>query len=122
MYDYIGVVKHRHSQFGGWHQFCRRLYANGAVLSQFVNNKWQPVIFHSQSLNEVECNYEIYDKELLATIYYFKKWRLELEGADFLIKVIIDYKNLEYFMITKLFSCKQARWSEFLSRFDFKIT
>src|SRR5690606_4863860 len=28
---------------------------------------------------------------------------------------------LEYFMTTKLLNRRQARWSEFLSRFDFKI-
>ena len=30
-----------------------------------------------------ECNYEIYDKELLAIVKAFEEWRPELEGAAF---------------------------------------
>ncbi|KAH0609702.1 uncharacterized protein H6S33_012248 [Morchella sextelata] len=45
-----------------------------------------------------ECNYEIYDKELLAIIRSFEEWRPELEGAAHPIAVISDHKNLEYFM------------------------
>ena len=37
------------------------------------------------------------------------------------IRVLSDYKNLEYFMSTKLLSRRQACWSEFLSRFNFRI-
>lgn len=45
-------------------------FAVGAVLSQLDHNDqlWHPVAFHSKSLNTHECNYEIYDKELLAII------------------------------------------------------
>ena len=56
-----------------------------------------------------ECNYEIYDKELLAIIQAFKEWRPELEGAKFPVTVITDHKNLEYFMLTKLLNRRQAR-------------
>ncbi|KAG0160695.1 hypothetical protein PDIDSM_8225 [Penicillium digitatum] len=38
------------------------------------------------------------------------------------VKVITDHRNLEYFTTTKLLNRRQARWSEFLSRFNFKIT
>ncbi|KAG0155432.1 hypothetical protein PDIDSM_1009 [Penicillium digitatum] len=37
-------------------------------------------------------------------------------------EVITDHRNLEYFTTTKLLNRRQARWSEFLSRFNFKIT
>jgi hypothetical protein len=42
----------------------------GAVLSQqsHNNNAWHPVTFLSKALNLVECNYEIHDTEMLATI------------------------------------------------------
>ncbi len=40
--------------------------AIGAVLSQEQDSKWRPVSFLSKSLLVTECNYEIYDKELLA--------------------------------------------------------
>ena len=51
----------------------------------------------------------------------FEEWRAELEGSPFKIKVFSDHKNLKYFIITKHLNRHQARWAEYLSRFDFKI-
>src|SRR5207244_11981327 len=68
-----------------------------------------------------ECNYEIYDKELLAIVRCFEEWRAELEGLSHSIKVLSNHKNLKYFILIKLLNRRQARWSEFLSRFNFKI-
>ena len=36
--------------------------------------------------------------------------------------MISDHKNLEYFMLSKHLSRRQACWSEFLSHFNFKIS
>jgi len=33
----------------------------------------------------------------------------------------MDYKNLEYFMTAKKLNHRQARWSLYLARFDFKL-
>lgn len=44
-----------------------------------------------------------------------------LESTEGVIEVLSDHKNLEYFTTTKLLNRRQARWSEFLSRFNFKI-
>ena len=38
-----------------------------------------------------------------------------------LIRVINDHRNLEHFMTIKQFNRKQARWTEFLFEFNFKI-
>jgi len=44
-------------------------YATGGVLSMECDNRlWRPVAFLSKSLNEIERNYEIHDKEMLAII------------------------------------------------------
>jgi len=80
------------------------------------------VAFYSKKHSPAECNYEIYDKELLAIVHAFEEWRPHLEGSRHPIQVLSDHKNLEYFMSTKLLNRRQARWSEFLSRFDFRIT
>ena len=40
--------------------------AVGAVISQWIEDKWHPVAFHSKALSPIERNYEIYDKEMLA--------------------------------------------------------
>jgi hypothetical protein len=49
----------------------------------------------------VKLNYDIYDKELLAIVEAFKEWRVYLKGATLLVKVLIDHKNLLYFITTK---------------------
>ena len=54
-------------------------------------------------------NYEIYDKELLAVIRVFELWRPKLEGTETPVIVLSNYKNLEYFITTKLLSRRQAR-------------
>lgn len=79
-------------------------------MSQYRDNGiLRPVVFFSKKHSSIECNYEIYNKELLAIIRCFKEWRPELEGALSSIKVITDHKNLEYFTITKLLNRRQAR-------------
>ena len=51
-------------------------FATGAVLSQQSpdDNKWHPISFYSKSLNDVERNYEIHDKEMLAIMCALKEW------------------------------------------------
>jgi len=44
-------------------------YATGGVLSMECTDKlWRPVAFISKSLSNIECNYKIYDKEMLAVV------------------------------------------------------
>src|SRR5258708_14485783 len=35
--------------------------------------------------------------------------------------MVTDHKNLEYFTSTKKLTCRQARWSEYLSQFNLRI-
>ena len=98
-------------------------YLSSGVFSQLgKDGLLHPVAFFSKNLNLAECNYEIYDKELLAIIRCFEQWRPELEATGIPIKVITDHKSLEYFMTTKKLSRRQARWAEFLSGFNFVIS
>jgi hypothetical protein len=69
----------------------------------------------------MECNYEIYDKELMAIIRAFEECCPELQSVINPICILSDHKNLEYFMTTKLLNRHQACWSQFLSQFNFKI-
>ena len=77
-------------------------YVSSGVFSQLADNGLlHPVAFFSKNFNPAECNYEIYNKELLAIIRCFEQWRPKLEGIGVSVKVIIDHKSLEYFMTTK---------------------
>ena len=57
----------------------------------------------------------------MAIIDIFKKWRVYLEGSIYLVKILIDYKNLLYFIITKKLNQRQIRWSEILIKYNFQI-
>jgi transposase InsO family protein len=97
--------------------------ATGAVLSQVspTDGKWHPVAFASKSLSPVERNYEIHDIEMLAIIRSLEGWRHLLEGARHPIEIWTDHKNLEYFRSAQKLNRRQARWSLYLSRFDFTL-
>ena len=78
-------------------------WVSAGILSQlYPDGNWHPVAYFSKKHSPEECNYEIYDKELLAIIRSLEEWRPELEGAKFPVKILSDHKNLEYFMSTKL--------------------
>ncbi|KAJ8474222.1 hypothetical protein ONZ45_g16023 [Pleurotus djamor] len=98
-------------------------FATGAVLSQLnpEDDKWHPVAFFSKSLSPAERNYEIHDKEMLSIIRGLEEWRHYLEGAETEFEIWTDHKNLEYFTKAQKLNRRQARWSLYLSRFDFTL-
>ena len=84
-------------------------YVSEGILLQYdENNVLHPVAYFFKKHSPAECNYEIYNKELIVIVCIFKEWRPELEGLSTPVKVITDHKNLEYFMLTKQLSCCQA--------------
>ncbi len=92
------------------------------ILFQYDENEiFHSVTYFSKKHNSVECNYEIYDKKLMIIVYAFEKWWSELEDFIYSVKMITNHKNLEYFMSIKQLSHHQARWSKFLSRFNYCI-
>ena len=96
-------------------------FALGGILSQYHNDILCPVAFYSRKMTSAEINYEIHDKELLAIIVCFYQWRpLLLSNFDPII-VYTDHRNLLYFSEAKKLNRHQARWSLFLSKFNFKI-
>jgi hypothetical protein len=105
-------------------------YALGGILSQKpakqTDNKAEagllhPVAFHSRKFTAAEINYDTCDKELLAIVDSFKRWRRYLEGANHQITVFTDHNNLELFATTKILNRRQARWAQELAGYDFKI-
>jgi hypothetical protein len=94
------------------------------ILSQMKkNDELHSVTFFSKNLVSIECNYEIYDKELLIIIRCFEQWRLELLfiESNVSIKILTDHKNLEYFIFTKQLNRRQNKWAQFLTNFHFVI-
>ena len=51
------------------------LFASRAVLRQQDNNgDWHPCTYLSKSFNDMECNYDIWDREFLAVIRVLTEW------------------------------------------------
>jgi hypothetical protein len=58
---------------------------------------------------------------MLAIIRGQEEWRHYLEGARHLVEIWTDHKNLEYCRVAQKLNCRQARWSLYLSHFDFTL-
>ena len=97
-------------------------YAVAGILSiTCADGEIHPLAFYSQTLTAPELNYDMHDKELLAIFEAFWAWRHYLEDSGSPVDVVTDHKNLEYFSTSKVLTCRQARWSEFLSQFHLII-
>jgi hypothetical protein len=93
-----------------------------AILEQpNLLNRWHPVAFYSKSLQPVEQNYEIHDKELLAILRALEAFRHYLEGHPTPFEIWSDHNNLVYFHTKQKLFHRQACWSFFLSQFVFTI-
>ncbi len=97
-------------------------YVNDKVLSQYNDEDiLHSMIFYSKNMISAECNYEIYNKELLTIIWCLKHWCLKLKCTDISIKIFINHLNLKYFMIIKKLIRWQIKWAEKLFEYNFKI-
>jgi hypothetical protein len=85
----------------------------GAVLTQ--NDK--PVAYFSSKFSPAERNYHTTDQEMLGVIKALKTWRCYLEGNKPLL-IVTDHSANTFFPRQTVLSGRQARWSDFLSRFN----
>ena len=83
-------------------------FAVGAELYQVFDDGRHPVGFVLKKISGLVFNYPIYDKELMAIIKAFNKWRPYLSGIKEPVDVFIDHRNLKYFIIKEL-SPRQIR-------------
>src|SRR5438128_9889876 len=80
-------------------------YVSTGILSQRDEKEvLYPIAFFLKKHSSAEYNYEIYNKKLIAIVRCFEEWYAKLEEFLYIIEVLSDYKNLEYFITTKLLS------------------
>ncbi len=83
-------------------------YALGAVIMQEFDDGIHPISFNSWSLLPTKKSYDAHDKELAGMIFGFKcGWQYFL-GAQHLIHVCTDHKNLQYFKEPQKITGQQA--------------
>ncbi len=85
-----------------------------------MNNVWRPCAYYSKKNASAECNYEIYDKEMLIIIQCLKEWDVELRSVSS-FQICTNHKNLKYFMTVKKLTEWQMRWSLILLQYNFFI-
>ncbi|KAK1789716.1 hypothetical protein P4O66_015612, partial [Electrophorus voltai] len=96
----------------------------GAVLSQHTGERGglRPITYFSRKLSSAERNYGVENCEFLVMKLAFEEWRHWLEGARHPFTVYTNHKNLEYIQTIKRINARQATWSIFFFRLQFKVT
>ncbi|GKE84630.1 reverse transcriptase domain-containing protein [Tanacetum coccineum] len=94
-------------------------FAIGAVLGQRHEKHFKPIHYASKTMNEAESHYTTTEKEMLAVVYAFKKFRSYL----ILNKSIVytDHSALNYLFAKKYSKARLLRWVLLLQEFDFNV-
>ena len=71
--------------------------SGGVLLQKDTNSDWHPCAYLSQTFGPAECNYDIYNWELLAVMWALDAWYHYLLGSPTIVQVFTDHKNLTYF-------------------------
>src|SRR5258705_409554 len=70
-------------------------FATGAILSQQQEDGlFHPIGFMSKSFSDMEQNYQIHDKEMLAIMHALEELRHLLEGSNQKFDIHTDHNNL----------------------------
>ena len=94
-------------------------FALGAVLGQREDKHFRPISYASKTLNPAQQNYTVTEKELLAVVYAFDKFRPYLV----LNKTIVytDHSALRYLFSKQDAKPRLIRWVLLLQEFDIEI-
>nr|GEX23154.1 putative reverse transcriptase domain-containing protein [Tanacetum cinerariifolium] len=93
-------------------------YAVGAVLGQRIEKHFWPIHYASKTMNQAETNYTTTEKEMLAVVYAFEKFRSYLIMNKSI--VYTDHSALKYLFAKKDAKARLLRWILLLQEFDFK--
>ena len=96
-----------------------RDFAIGAVLGQKREKIFQVIYYASRTLNDAEQNYTTTEKELLAIVFAFNKFRPYLIGNK--VVVHTDHSSIKYLMTKKDAKPRLIRWVLLLQEFDVEI-
>ena len=94
-------------------------YAIGAVLGQKREKIFQVIYYASRTLNDAQLNYATTEKELLAIVFAFDKFRPYLIGNK--VVVHTDHSAIKYLMTKKDAKPRLIRWVLLLQEFGVEI-
>nr|GFC37670.1 reverse transcriptase domain-containing protein [Tanacetum cinerariifolium] len=94
-------------------------YTVGAVLGHRIEKHFRPIHYASRTMNQTETNYTTTEKEMLAVVYTFEKFRSYLIMNRSI--VYTDHSALKYLFSKKDAKARLLRWILLLQEFDFKV-
>nr|GEV61716.1 reverse transcriptase domain-containing protein [Tanacetum cinerariifolium] len=94
-------------------------FAVGAVLGKRIEKHFRPIHYASKTMTEAESNYMTTEKEMLAVVYAFEKFRSYLIMNKSI--VYTDHSALKYLFAKKDAKARLLRWILLLQEFDFKV-
>ncbi|GJX16930.1 DNA-directed DNA polymerase [Tanacetum coccineum] len=94
-------------------------YAIGAVLGQRIEKHFRPIHYASKTMTEAESNYTTTEKEMLAVVYAFEKFRSYLIMNKSV--VYTDHSALKYLFNKKDAKARLLLMGLLLQEFDFKV-
>ncbi|GJY84597.1 putative nucleotidyltransferase, ribonuclease H [Tanacetum coccineum] len=94
-------------------------FAVGAALGQRIDRKFKPIYYASKTLNNAQEHYTTTEKELLAVVFSFDKFRQYL----ILSKTVVctDHSALKYLFSKEDAKPRLIRWVLILKGFDIEI-
>nr|GFB35591.1 transposon Ty3-I Gag-Pol polyprotein [Tanacetum cinerariifolium] len=97
---------------------CERLCCR-AVLGQRIEKHFRPIHYASKTMTGAKSNYTTTEKEMLAVVYAFEKFRSYLIMNKSI--VYTDHFALKYLFAKKDAKARLLRWILLLQEFDFKV-
>ena len=94
-------------------------YAIGAVMGQRKNKVLHVIYYASRTLTDAQLNYATTEKELLAVVFAFDKFRSYLIGTK--VIVYTDHSAIKYLISKKDAKPRLIRWILLLQEFDLEI-
>ncbi|GJY62879.1 reverse transcriptase domain-containing protein [Tanacetum coccineum] len=94
-------------------------FAVGAVLGQRKTKHFQPIHYASKTMTEAQAHYTTTEKELLAVVYAFEKFRPYLVLSKSI--VYTDHSALKYLFAKQDAKPRLLRWILLLQEFDVEI-
>nr|GEZ86233.1 reverse transcriptase domain-containing protein [Tanacetum cinerariifolium] len=94
-------------------------YAVGAVLGQRVEKHFRPIHYANKTMTQAKTNYTTTEKEMLAVVYAFEKFRSYLIMNKSI--VYTDHSTLKYLFAKKDAKARLLCWILLLQEFDFKV-
>nr|GEU69582.1 retroelement Pol polyprotein-like [Tanacetum cinerariifolium] len=94
-------------------------FSIGAVLGQRHEKHFRPIRYASKTMTDAECNYTTTEKEMLAVVYAFEKFRSYLIMNKSIVHT--DHSALKYLFAKKDAKARLLRRVLLLQEFDFKV-